>query len=69
MTRSKRTQDQIQDKKANEYNYVGDKKVAALLEEIEFSPSTLETIDGAMLQFVDEDLNLFVLHVTTNCPF
>jgi len=60
MTRSKRTQDQIQDKKANEYNYVGDKKVAALLEEIEFSPSTLETIDGAMLQFVDEDLNLFV---------
>jgi len=66
MSRSKRTQDQIQNKEANEYNYVGDKEVASHLEEIEFSPSTLETIDGAMLQFVDEDLNL---SVTSNKGF
>ena len=58
MPRSKRTQEQIEDTKANEYDYVGDKEVASHLEEIEFAPSTLETIDGAMLRFIDEELNL-----------
>ena len=64
MTRSKRTQDQIQNKKANEYDYVGDEKVASHLEEIAFSPSTLETIDKAMLTFIDEELNLSVTTIT-----
>lgn len=58
MARSKRTQRQIQDKKANEYDYIGDKQVAENLHEIEFQPSSLETIDGAMLRFIDEELNL-----------
>tara|TARA_R110000751_G_scaffold64709_2_gene132817 strand:+ start:975 stop:1928 length:954 start_codon:yes stop_codon:yes gene_type:complete len=62
MARSKRTQKQIQDKEAGltgRHDYVGDKKVASNLQEIEFSPSSLETIDRAMIRFVDEDLNLF----------
>lgn len=58
MSRSKRSQEQIQDKTANEFDYVGDEEVAKHLEEIEFAPSTLETIDGAMLRFIDEELNL-----------
>jgi hypothetical protein len=60
MARSKRTQAQIQDKEAQKYDYVGDKKVASHLHEVELAPSTLETIDGAMLNFVNEDLNLSV---------
>ena len=59
MARSKRTQRQIQNKKADRFDYVGDKKVASKLQEIEFMPSSLETIDRAMIRFVDEDLNLF----------
>ena len=66
MTKRRRTQLQIQDKEANRYNYVGDKEVASKLHEIEFMPSSLETIDGAMLRFIDEDLNLFT---TTNEGF
>jgi len=66
MSRSKRTQRQIQNKKANKYDYIGDKQVAEHLHEIEFQPSSLETIDGAMLRFVDEELNLFT---TTNDGF
>jgi hypothetical protein len=66
MARSKRTQRQIQNKKANEYDYIGDKQVAKNLHEIEFQPSSLETIDGAMLRFIDEELNLFA---TTNDGF
>lgn len=66
MSRSKRTQAQIENKKANEYNYLGDKKIAKHLQEIEFMPSSLETIDAAMLKFIDEELNL---SVTTNEGF
>tara|TARA_B100000029_G_scaffold294940_1_gene288254 strand:- start:15273 stop:16214 length:942 start_codon:yes stop_codon:yes gene_type:complete len=58
MSRSRRTQDQIQDTAAQKYDAVGDKEVESKLGEIEFMPSTLETIDGAMLKFIDEDLNL-----------
>ncbi len=58
MSRSKRTQKQIEDTEATKFDYVGDKKVEEKLEEIDFAPSTLETIDGAMLRFIDEDLNL-----------
>tara|TARA_Y100001963_G_scaffold159469_1_gene263287 strand:+ start:263 stop:1207 length:945 start_codon:yes stop_codon:yes gene_type:complete len=66
MARSKRTQKQIQDKKANKYDFVGDKEVASHLGEIEFQASTLETIDGAMMKFIDEELNL---SVSTNDGF
>lgn len=61
---SRRTQKQIQN--PNKYAYVGDKKVAEKLSEIELSPSTLETIDKAMMTFIDDDLNLFS---TTNEGF
>jgi len=64
--RSKRTQEQIQDTEATKYNYVGNKGVEKKLHEIEFMPSTLETIDGAMLRFIDEELNL---SVTSNAGF
>ena len=69
MARSKRTQKQIQDKEAGvtgQHGYVGDKKVASNLQEIEFSPSSLETIDSAMMGFINEGLNLFA---TTNNGF
>tara|TARA_R110002020_G_scaffold47320_6_gene134712 strand:- start:9531 stop:10475 length:945 start_codon:yes stop_codon:yes gene_type:complete len=66
MSRSKRTQHQIQNKKAQKYDYVGNKEVAKKLKEVEMMPSTLETIDGAMMRFVDEELNL---SVTTNEGF
>ncbi|MCP4951807.1 MAG: hypothetical protein GY922_08205 [Proteobacteria bacterium] len=60
MSRSKRTQKQIENKEADKYDYIGDKEVADKLQEIEFPASTLETIDTAMLRFIDETLNLSV---------
>ena len=58
MARSKRSQKEIEDKRSQRFKYVGDKDVAKELQEIEFMPSSLETIGGAMLRFIDEDLNL-----------
>ena len=66
MARSKKTERQIKDKRSKRFNYVGDKGVADKLQEIEFMPSSLETIDGAMLKFIDEELNL---STTTNDGF
>jgi hypothetical protein len=66
MSRSKRSEDQIKDKRTQRFNYVGDKEVASKLQEIELMPSSLETIDKAMIRFVDEELNLFT---TTNDGF
>lgn len=60
MSRSKKTQKQIQNKEADKLDYVGDKEVADKLQEISFPASTLETIDTAMLRFIDETLNLSV---------
>ena len=60
MSRSKRTEKQIRNTRAQRYDYIGDKNVADKLQEIEFMPSSLETIDGAMLNFVDEDLNMSI---------
>ena len=60
MARSKRTQKQIQDTEATKYDYIGDPKVEENLHEIEFPASTLETIDGAMLNFINETLNISV---------
>ena len=62
--RNKRTQAQIEAHKDTKNDGVGSKKVASKLHEIEFQPSGLETIDGAMLRFIDEELNLSV--VTNN---
>jgi len=61
---TRRTQRQIQD--PDKFDYVGDAAVEKKLKEIEFMPSTLETIDGAMLRFLDEELNLYT---TTNEGF
>lgn len=66
MSRSKRSQAQIQNKIANEYDYISDPAVADKLKEIEFGISSLETIDAAMLRFIDDELNL---SVTTNEGF
>lgn len=55
---SKRTQKQIKNK--NKKSYVGDKKVESRLHDIEVSPSSLETIDKAVLNYVDETLNISV---------
>lgn len=67
MSRSKRTQKEIQDKsKKDLFDYVGDAYVESRLKEIEFQPSTLETIDGAMLRFLKEEVDL---SATTNDGF
>jgi hypothetical protein len=62
----RRTEKKIKNKSANKRNYVGKKEVADKLREVTFSPSTLETIDRAVLTYVDEGLNL---SVTTNTGF
>lgn len=60
MSRSRRTEKQIKNNRARRYDYIGNEEVAGKLQEIEFQPSTLETIDGAMLKFIDEELDLSV---------
>ncbi len=65
-TKFKRTQEEIQNAWKDRNSYIGNKEVEENLQEIEFMASTLETIDGAMLRFIDEDLNL---SVTTNEGF
>jgi len=65
MARSKKTEGQIKSK-FDKFAYVGDKGVEEKLKEIEIMPSSLETIDGAMLKFIDEELNL---SVTSNNGF
>ena len=65
-TKFKRTQEEIQNAWKDRNSYIDNKEVEENLQEIEFMASTLETIDGAMLRFIDEDLNL---SVTTNEGF
>ena len=60
MSRSKKTERQIKNNRARRYDYLGDKGVGDKLQEIEFMPSSLETIDGAMLDFINEEMNLSV---------
>mgnify|MGYP003666522010 FL=1 len=60
MSRSKKTERQIKNNRASRYDYLGDKGVGDKLQEIEFMPSSLETIDGAMLDFINEEMNLSV---------
>jgi len=63
---SKRTEKQIKDTKATRKDYLGDKKTESRVHDIEFSTSSLETIDKAVIKYVDERLNL---SVTTNEGF
>lgn len=64
--KDRRTQKQIQNTKAQKYDYIGNEGVEKKLKEIQFSPSSLETIDGAMLNFIDKTLDL---SITTNEGF
>ena len=66
MSRSKRTEKQIRAQQKDRYDYIGDKNVSDKLHEVEFPSSSLETIDSAMLGFIDDELNL---SVTTNRGF
>ena len=66
MSRSKKSQKQLQAKLPRRFDHVGDPRVEGELQVIEFMESTLETIDGAMLDFLTHDLDLFV---TTNEGF
>jgi len=59
MSRSKKTEAQIRNKKADQFDYVGDKSVEQKLQEIEFMASSLETIDRAFYKFIDEEIKLF----------
>jgi hypothetical protein len=60
MARSKRTEKQIRNKQTNKFNYVGDKETEAKLKEVELYSSTIEDIDRAVLNFIDERLNISV---------
>jgi len=60
-TRSKRTQKQIEEKTRDKrYSHIGDKEVEDRLEEVTLQPSGLETIDRAMWNFVDVELDLYL---------
>ena len=57
--KDRQTQQQIQEKtRAKRYAHVDDKKVEEQLQEITMQPSGLETIDRAMLKFVNVELDL-----------
>jgi hypothetical protein len=58
VSKSNKTENQIRNIRSRRYDFIGDKEVANRLQEIEMMPSSLETIDGAMMKFIDEDLNL-----------
>ena len=60
MARSKRTEKQIRNKQTNKFDYVGDKETEAKLKEVELYSSTIEDIDRAVLNFIDERLNISV---------
>ena len=60
-TRSKRTQEQIEAKtREKRYSQIGNKKVEDQLEEVKLQPSGLETIDRAMWNLVNVDLDLYL---------
>jgi hypothetical protein len=58
MPNSKRTEKQIKNK--NKKAYIGDKKVADKVQRVEFGDSSLETIDKAVLKYVNERLDISV---------
>jgi hypothetical protein len=64
--KDRRTQAEIQNKPALRWAYVGAPKVEEQLQEVTFMPSKLETIDAAMVHFVNNAVNL---SVTTNEGF
>ena len=60
MSRSKKTEKQIKDKRSKRFDYVGDKETESKLQEIELYSSTIEDIDQSVLKFVNERLNISV---------
>ena len=64
MPNSKRTEKEI--KNPNKKAYIGDKKVEEKVQRIEFEESSFETIDKAVLKYIDERLNI---SVDTNLGF
>jgi hypothetical protein len=58
MPNSKRTEKEI--KNPNKKAYIGDKKTEERVQRIEFEQSSLETIDKAVLNYVDNRLNVSV---------
>jgi hypothetical protein len=61
MAQSKRTQKQIEEKSRNKrYSYIDNKSVEDKLEEITLQPSGLETIDRAMWNLVNVELDLYL---------
>jgi hypothetical protein len=66
MPNSKRTQKQILQGKDAHNDNIADTKIAAKIKNIEFAPASLETIDQALLRYIDDTLNL---SVTTNEGF
>jgi hypothetical protein len=62
----RKTQRELQNTYPDRFNYVGSKNVQDKLQEIVFMPSTLETIDYAMYNFVSGKMNL---STTTNEGF
>jgi len=60
------TQRQLQNRYADRFDYVGSKDVQDKLQEVIFMPSTMETIDYALYNFVNDKMNLFT---TTNEGF
>ena len=47
----------------HDYSYTEIKDAEGILREVQFMPSTLETIDRAIFRFIDEEINL---HVNSN---
>jgi len=61
MAQSKRTQKQIEEKSRDKrYSYIDNKSVEDKLEEITLQPSGLETIDRAMWNLVNVELDLYL---------
>ncbi len=60
MSRSKKTEKQIKDKRSKRFDYVGDKETESKLQEIELYSSTIEDIDQSVLKFVNERLDISV---------
>ena len=48
---------------SNDYSYTEIKDVDGYIKEVSFMPSTLETIDRALFNFIDSEINI---HVNTN---
>jgi hypothetical protein len=55
----KKNQKQLQNKFADRFEHMSDSETEGRVQEITFMPSTLETIDYAFYDFINEKMNLF----------